>query len=466
VLIVAAYFLDVIDASIVQVALPSIQRQFTISTADLQWVYGAYALTTAGFLMLMGRAGDVYGQKKVFVAGLVIFTIASFSGGLAPSPLALILFRAVQGIGAAMTTVTAFAIFIDLFPEGNERNRAFGVLIAILSGGFAAGAVTGGFLTVAFGWRSVMFINTPIGLVAILLCQKYLPNANAMVQNRHLDVPGALTVTAGTILFVYALTNAAILGFTSYATLASLGLSVALLAAFVVIESRSTFPLVPLAFIRRGSVLTANFLALVLTSVVGGISFILTLYMQNILGYSAENAALAILPGALIFFLLGGWGASRVIDRIGVRKTLLASTTLVTIGVLLFATISAKGTYYGILPGMLVWAVGASIGFPAVSIAAVSGTRHGEEGLASGVVNTSFRVGFPLGLAVLLTVAGAFDPVAASGSVGSATAAQVVAGFRYAILAGVLLGIIGFLIALRISDDINPRPDQAGRAGF
>jgi len=464
VLVVAAYFLDVIDASIVQVALPSIQRQFSVSTADLQWVYGAYALTIAGFLMLMGRAGDTYGQKKIFIAGLIIFTIASFSGGLAPSLLTLVIFRAVQGIGAAMTTVTAFAIFIGLFPEGKERNQAFGVLIAVLSGGFAAGAVAGGVLTVTFGWRSVMFVNAPIGLAAILLCQRFLPNTSGWVQNRHLDVPGALTVTAGIILFVYALTNAAVLGFASELTLGPLALSAVFLASFLVIESRSRSPLMPLSFIRRGSVLTANTLALVLTSIVGGISFIRTIYMQNILGYSAESAGLAILPGALIFFLVGGWGASWVIGKIGVRKTLLVSTTLVTAGVLLLTTISAQGSYFGILPGILVWATGASMGFPAVNIAAVSGTKHGEEGLASGVVNTSFRVGFPLGLAVLLTIAGAFDPPAAAGATALAAAAEVVAGFQIALLAGALLGVLGFVLALRIKDAGPPSWNQDGNA--
>ena len=451
-LIVVAYFLDIIDASIVQVALPSIQREFIVSTADLQWVYGAYALTIAGFLMLMGRAGDVYGQKKIFMGGLIIFTIASFLGGLAPSLLALIVFRAVQGIGAAMTTVTAFAILIGLYPEGKARNRAFGIITAILSGGFAAGAVAGGFLTVSFGWRSVMFINAPIGVVAVLLCQKYLPKTSGWVQNSQLDVPGALTVTAGTILFVYALTNAAVLGVFSQSTLAPLAASIVLIVGFLFIESRSKSPLMPLSFIKRGSVLTANALALVLTSVVGGISFILTIYMQNILGYSPEAAGLAILPGALIFFLVGGWGASWVISKIGIRKTILISTVLVTVGVLALTTISVGGNYYTILPGLLIWATGASMGFPAINIAAVAGTKHGEEGLASGVVNTSFRVGFPLGLAVLLTIAGAFDPTAAAGSADSSIAAGVVAGFRYALFAGALLGIIGFLLALRIRE--------------
>jgi len=461
VLIAVAYFLDVIDASIVQVALPSIQREWTVSNADLQWVYGAYALTIAGFLMLMGRAGDVYGQKRIFVVGLVIFTIASFTGGLAPSLLSLIVSRAIQGVGAAMTTVTAFAIFIGIYPEGPQRNRAFGALIAILSGGFAAGAVLGGFLTVTFSWRAVMFVNTPIGIAAVFLCQRFLPKTASWGQTTHLDVPGALTVTSGTILFVYAMTNAADVGFASELTLIPLALSIILLAGFLMIESRTKSPLMPLSFIRRGTILTANSLALVLTSIVGGISFIFTLYLQNILHYSPEAAGLAILPAALIFFIVGGWGASWIMNKIGVRKILLASTVLITIGVLLLTSISVNGDYYGILPGLLLWAAGASMGFPAVNIAAVSGTEHGEEGLASGVVNTSFRVGFPLGLAILLTIAGAFDPPPSNGS--AQLPVGVVDGFRAALLAGALLGVLAFLLALRIKDS-KPSWDHSGPA--
>jgi hypothetical protein len=402
--------------------------------------------------MLMGRAGDVYGQKRVFVWGVVIFTIASFLGGLAPSLLFLILSRAVQGIGAAMTTVTAFALFIGLFPEGKQRNRALGALVAIISGGFAAGAVAGGVLTVTLGWRSVMYVNVPIGIATALLFQRLLPSAPGWAKGQRLDVPGALTVTAGIILLVYGLTNAAAVGFGSELTAIPLVLSAVILAAFVAIESRSKAPLVPLSFLRRGSILVSNTLALALTSMVGGIAFILTIYLQEILGYSALYAGLGTLPGALIFFLVGGWGASRVIGRLGARKTLLISTALVTAGVLMLLPISPQGSYFGILPGMSVWALGASIGFPAVNIAAVSGTKRGEEGLASGVVNTSFRIGFPLGLAVFLTVAGAFDPLGAVGATGAAATAGVVVGFQYALAAAALLGVLAFALAYKIRD--------------
>jgi len=451
-LIIMASFLDIIDFSIVQVALPTIRTQFLATLADSQWIVGAYGLTLAGFLMLMGRAGDVYGQKKIFIGGIVLFTIASFAGGLAPSLLVLIVFRALQGVGAAMSTVTAFAIFIRIFPEGPQRNRALGVLVAVLSAGFAAGAVAGGALTVGFGWRSVMFVNVPIGIVAALLSQRYLPKTEGWLKNQRLDVPGAITVTLGTILLVFGLTNASTVGFGTLDTIVPLGLSALMLVSFLVIESRSKSPLIPMEFLKRRSVLNANTLALVLTSTVGGVSFIITIYLQNILGYSPLYAGLGTLPGAIIFFLVGGWGASRIMNRLGARRTLLLSTALATVGIALLTAITAQGSYFVILPGMIVWTLGASIGFPAVNLAAVAGTKPGEEGLASGVISTSFRIGFPLGLAVLLTIAGAFDPPAAA-SVGSYAALEgVVTGFRYALFAAVLLSLLGLALASRIKD--------------
>ncbi|HKT21291.1 MAG TPA: MFS transporter [Nitrososphaerales archaeon] len=452
IVVVAAYFMDVIDASIVTTALPAIRVQFGASIADSQWIYGAYAITTAGFLLLMGRAGDAYGQKKVFIPGLVLFIISSFTAGFAQSLLSMVISRAVQGIGAAMTTVTAFAIFIELFPEGPQRNRAFGYITAILSGGFAVGAFTGGVLTTFVGWRWVMFVNVPIGIVVTLLAQRFLPGDSGRLQSRHLDVPGALTVTSGTILFVYGLTNAAGLGFGSVLTVAPLLTAAALLGAFLFIESRSKAPLMPLSFVRRGSVLTANALALVITSVMGGIGFILPVYFQNILGYSAFYSGLLTLPPALVFLFVGGWGAAPVLNRIGARRTIMISTALVALGALLLTPLSPNGSYFVLLPGLLVWALGASVGMPAMNVAAVAGTQPGEEGLASGIVNTSFRVGFPVGLAVLLTVAGAFDPPPASPATSSAVVAGVVAGFQVAMVGAALLAVLAFAISLRLKD--------------
>ncbi len=451
-LIIAAVFLDVVDFSIVQVALPSIRTEFLVSLADSQWIVGAYGITMAGFLLLSGRAGDIYGQKKLFISGIVLFTLASITGGFAPSLLSLVISRAIQGIGAAISSVTAFAIFIEMFPEGKERNRALGIFVAVLSAGFAAGSVAGGFLTVAFGWRSVMFVNVPIGIVAAVLSQKYLPNAAGRLVNGHLDLPGALAVTGGMIALVYALTNGATYGISSFLTILPLTISIIVLGGFVAIESRSKAPLMPLSFLRRGTVLTANVLSLILGATVAGLSFILTIYLQQILGYSASEAGAGFLPGAIIFFVVGGWGASRLVNRYGVRPVLVASATLIATGSALLVGISAEGNYLGILPGMILWSLGASIGFPAINVAAIAGTKPGEEGLASGLITTSTRLGFPLGLAALLTVAGATDPVPTGPASAAAAAAGVVRGFHFAIATAALLGVLGLFVALRIKE--------------
>ena len=241
-MVIAAAFLDIVDFSIIQVALPTIREQFAISLPDSQWIVGAYGLTLAGFLLLSGRIGDIYGQKRLFVIGVAIFTVASLVGGLAPSLLFLIASRAVQGVGAAISTVTALAIFATIFPEGKERNRALGILVAVLSAGFAAGSITGGVLTAALGWRSVMFVNVPIGAATVILSLRFLPKRAGMCMDKHLDLPGSLTVTSGTILLVYALTNAGNEGFASVGTLLPLSISILILAGFVVIESRSKAP--------------------------------------------------------------------------------------------------------------------------------------------------------------------------------------------------------------------------------
>jgi MFS family permease len=214
-LIITAAFLDVIDFSIIQVALPTIRTQFFVSLPDSQWIVGAYGLTMAGFLMLSGRAGDIYGQKRLFVIGIVVFFVASLTGGLAPSLFVLVASRAVQGIGAAISSATALSILVATFPEGRERNRALGVFVAVLSAGFAAGSIAGGILTAIFGWRSVMFVNVPIGVAAAVLSQRFLPDNGVRAVNRRLDLPGALSVTSGLIFLVYALTNAANDGFLS-----------------------------------------------------------------------------------------------------------------------------------------------------------------------------------------------------------------------------------------------------------
>jgi len=446
-LIIAATFLDVIDFSIVQVALPTIQREFLAPLAELQWIIGAYGLTMAGFLMVSGRAGDLYGQKRIFVIGIVLFTVASLTAGLAQSLFMLIVSRAIQGVGAAITIATALAILASTFPEGRERNRAVGILVAFLSAGFAAGSIAGGVLTAGFGWRSVLFVNVPIGTIAAILTQRFIASDEGHATHRSLDVPGAVTVTSGLVLLVYALTNAANDGLFTLPTAVPFALSVLVLSSFVAIEHRAKAPLMPLAFLRRGSILSANVLSLILAASAGGVGFILTIYLQQVLGFSALSAGLGFLPPALMFFFIGGWGSSWLVNRIGLKPVLVISTACATLGSALLAPISIGAGYLGILPGLLLWSFGASIGFPALAIAGLAGAKHGEEGLASGLIQTSSRLGFPLGLAVLLTVASSVD-------------SQVgVSGFRYAFVASALLSALGLGIALLIRGERAPSID-------
>ena len=441
--IIAAAFLDVVDFSVVQVALPTIQREFLAPLAESQWVTGVYGLTLAGFLMVSGRAGDVYGQKRLFVFGIVLFTVSSLSAGLAPSLLSLVLSRAIQGIAAAMTTATALAILAATFPEGKERNRAFGILVSILSAGFAAGSIAGGVLTAAFGWRSVMFVNVPIGAVATILAQRFIVRNHGRATSRRLDIPGAVSVTAGLILLVYAFTIAATDGLFTIRAALPLGLSAITLAVFLAIEYRSKAPLMPLAFLRRRTTLTANVLSLIVASSSGAL-IVLTVYLQQVLGYSPLSAGLAFLPAAMIFFFVGGWGSSWLMNRIGLKRVLVISTTFVTLGLAALAPLPVAEGYLGILPGTILWSLGASIGFPALAIAGLAGTKRGEEGLASGLIQTSQRLGFPLGLSLVLTVASTFDPQLG------------LTGFRYAFLAAAVLSAIGLGIALRFRGESVP----------
>src|SRR5207249_4055510 len=320
--------------------------------------------------------------------------------------------------------------------------RAFGVLLSILSAGFAAGWIAGGILTAAFGWRSVMFVNVPIGAVATILAQRFIARNGPRTTSKRLDIPGAVTVTAGLILLVYAFTIAATDGLFTIQAALPLGLSALTLAAFLAIEYRSKAPLMPLAFLRRRTTLTANVLSLVVSSSAGAL-IVLTVYLQGVLGYSPLDAGLAFLPAAAIFFV-GGWGSSWLMNRIGLKRVLIISTAFVTLGLAMLAPLPVAAGYLGILPGTILWSLGASIGFPALAIAGLSGTKPGEEGLASGLIQTSQRLGFPLGLSLVLTVASTFDPQLG------------LTGFRYAFLSAAVLSAVGLGIALRFRSESVP----------
>jgi MFS family permease len=359
-LIIAAAFLDIIDFSIIQIALPTIREEFQISLSDAQWIVGAYGLTLAGFLFLSGRAGDIYGQKKLFIIGVAMFTVASLLGGLSPTLITLVVARSVQGIGAAISTVTALAIFATIFPEGPRRNRALGIFVAILSAGFAAGSILGGVLTAAFGWRSVMFVNVPIGAATVGLAYKYLQGTRDAKKRGHLDLLGGSTATVGILLFVYALTDIANNGFVSFLTFIPLIVAILVLVAFIIIEAKSKEPLVPLTFLHRGSVLTANIITLIIAAASGGLGFIVTVYMQQILGYSALSTGLAFLPSALVFLVAGGWGSSRLVNRFGEKTVLLMALAFVIAGNALLTQISEVGSLAVLELGTILWGLGAS----------------------------------------------------------------------------------------------------------
>jgi EmrB/QacA subfamily drug resistance transporter len=461
-LITLAQFMIVIDATIVQVALPSIGKEFDVSVNGLQWIVTAYGLTLAGFLMLSGRIGDIYGYKKLFIIGVLLFSLASLTGGLAHSEIVLILARVVQGLGAAMASATGLSILAATFPEGNQRNRALSVFSAATGSGFAAGMILGGVITAILGWRWVFDINVPIGIVVSLLSLKYISTTTKRThQNRHpLDIFGAVSVTAGLMLLVYSLNNAQNIGIGSLQTLGLLLSSFIVLTAFLLIEYRSKAPLMPLGFLRRGSIFGANAVGLLQVGSFVGMIFILTNYLQQVRGYSAFSAGLAFIPMGIVFLIVSAFLSARLVNRFGVKPIIISGMALQTIGYLLLSPISTTESYFGglLLPTLLI-GVGTGLSFTAINIAALTGTRRGEEGLASGLINTSRQIGGPVGLAILLTVAN-FETPHPPGqlAIQSSAVMALVNGFGYAFLGAALLTAVGIIFTALL---INQKHRQA-----
>jgi EmrB/QacA subfamily drug resistance transporter len=454
-LITLAQFIVVVDFTIVQVTLPSIGRQFGISINGLQWIVTAYGLTLAGFLMLSGRVGDIYGHKKLFIIGVILFSLASLIAGLAPSEIVLILARVIQGLGAAMASATGLSILAAAFPEGKERNRALSVFSAATGSGFAAGMILGGLITATLGWRWVFDINVPIGVVVSLLSIKYISSAMGQTgslenRQRHIDIFGAVLITAGLMLLVYSLSIAQNIGIGigSPQTLEFLSMSVIILIAFLLIEYRSKAPLMPLGFLRRGSIFGANAVGLLQVAPFVGMVFIMTSYLQQVRGYSAFSAGLAFIPMGVLFLVISVFFSARLVNRFGVKPIIITGMALQTIGYVLLASISISESYFGLLGPMLLNGFGTGLGFTAINIAALTGARRGEEGLASGLINTSRQIGGPVGLAVLLTVANFEAPHPSGQFAIQSSAVAMVRGFGYAFLAAALLTGIGIIFTV------------------
>jgi EmrB/QacA subfamily drug resistance transporter len=446
-LLAMAQFVVVLDASIVNVALPSIGDDLNVSQENLAWVVNAYVLTFGGFLLLGGRMADLLGRRRVFMGGLLLFALASLLGGLAQTEGQLIAFRALQGLGAAILSPAALSIVTNTFTEGAERNRALGVWGAVAGSGGAAGVLLGGVLTDSLGWEWVLFVNVPIGIVAAALAPALIAESRAEGAQRSFDVAGAVTVTAGLSVLVYALVDAADAGWGSTQTIGLLAGAILLLALFVAIELRAKAPLMPFSFFRGRTVAGANVVGLLLGASLFSMFFFISLYMQQVLGYEPLKAGLAYLPLALTIIVSAGV-ASQLATRVGFKPVLVGGLVLVSAGLIWFSQVSPGGGYVSdiLFPSLL---AGAGLGFAFVptTIAAMTGVADRESGLASGLINTSQQIGGALGLAVLATIANTrTDDVVAAGERNPQVA--LTEGFQDAFIAGAGFALLGVLAAL------------------
>ena len=446
-LLSAVQFMVVLDIAIVNVALPSIKVELGFSQENLQWVISAYALTFGGFLLLGGRAADLLGRRRIFFIGIVVFTLASLLAGFAWSETSLIAARTVQGLGAAVITPSALSILSITFVEGRERNIALGVWGAVGGFGAAAGVLLGGVLTQALGWEWIFFLNVPVGALAFVLTPRLLAESrDAHVKS--FDAAGAVLVTGGLSSLVYAITQAGQNGWLGGRTITFFALSLALLAGFGAWERRHPEPLMRFGLLRIRTVSGANVAGLILGTATFSMFLMLTLYMQQVLGYSAMQtgvAYLAVAGTAIIWSAV----AAQLVTRAGVKPVLLLGMVAITAGVLFFTQVSVGGSYLtDLLPGFLLIGFGLGFSFVPISIAALAGVEPAEAGLASGLINTSQQIGGALGIAALSTIATSRtgDAVAT----GSAVPDALVHGFTGAFYAGAALAAVGIVAALTL----------------
>jgi EmrB/QacA subfamily drug resistance transporter len=403
-IVCAAFFMTVLDIAIVNVALPSIGRSLHFSESNLQWVITAYAITFGGFLLLGGRSADLFGRRRLFLIGVAVFTIASFFCGIAWSEGVLIASRAVQGLGAAIITPAALSIIMTTFEEGPERNKALGIWGAIGGSGAAVGVLAGGVLTKYLGWEWIFFVNIPVGVFAFLITPRFVRESKAERETSQ-DVAGAITVTSGLALLVYAISEAPNYGWGSARTLLCLAGAVVLLGAFLFIESRAKDPLMPFRIFRIRTVAGANVAALLLGGVVFANFFILTLYVQQILGYSALKTGLTFLATAGTTVLWAGL-AQALVTRVGAKQIMAIGFVGLIAGMLWYTQIPVNASYWSdLLPGYLLVGFALPFTFIPVSIAALAGVAYDEAGLASGLLNTAQQVGGAIGIAVTSSVA-------------------------------------------------------------
>jgi EmrB/QacA subfamily drug resistance transporter len=448
VLICFAQFMVVLDATVVNVALPSIQNDLGLSEANLQWIVNAYTLVFGGFLLLGGRAGDLLGRKRLFLGGLVVFTLASLLDGLAVSSGMLIGSRALQGLGAAFISPAALAIISTTFKEGADRAKALGVWAAIAIGGSAVGLVLGGALTQTLSWPWIFFINVPVGVAVFLFSLRLVPESKDEAAHRSFDIAGAVSVTGGLMALVYAIVTAQRDGWGSAQAIGTFVVAAALLVGFVFIELRATAPLVRLSIFRTRSLTTANVVMFLVASGLFAMFFFNSLYIQRVLGFGPLKAGLAFLPFTAGIILSAGF-ASNFAPRIGVRPIAIGGMIVTSIGMLLLTRLPVHGSYAAdVLPSLVVTSLGLGCVFLPLTLVATTGLENEDQGLASGLFNTSQQVGGALGLAILST----FAASATSGDHGVSKSAALVDGFHVAFAGGaifILVALVALLALLR-----------------
>jgi EmrB/QacA subfamily drug resistance transporter len=448
-LIVVAQFMVVLDVAIVNVALPSIRTDLNFSQESLQWVITAYAIFFGGVLLLGGRLSDLLGRRRVFIAGLVIFTVFSLLNGLAWSEGSLIAFRSLQGLGAALLSPAALSILTTTFREGRERNLALGIWGAASGSGGAAGVLLGGALTSALSWSWIFFINVPVGIAVIALSPVLLHESRADLGHRKFDFAGAASITSGLMLLVYALTRATQHGWATAETIGLLVASAALIGAFFLIELRSKAPLLPLRIFRNRTLTASNVSGLLMGGAIFAQFFLLTLYMQEVLHYSALKTGVAYI-GLTLTIIVFSAVAQALVTRIGIRSVLPAGLALSTVALVLFARLPVHGNYFtDLFPAFMISGLGLALAFVPMSIGALTGVRQADAGIASGLINTTQQIGGAIGVAVATTVATTFttDYVDAHAGTNAFSGAALTHGFQMAFYVLAALAALGALLA-------------------
>jgi EmrB/QacA subfamily drug resistance transporter len=472
--IAAAQFMVILDVSIVNVALPSIKNDLHFSQESLQWVITAYAICFGGVLLLGGRLADVLGRRRLFIAGMALFSVSSLLDGLAGSGGSLIVFRSLQGLGAALLSPAALSILTTTFHEGRERNRALGIWGAVAGSGGAAGVLLGGALTSGFGWSWIFFVNVPVGAVVIALSPWLLNESRGDLGHRRFDFGGALAITAGLMLIVYALTRSAQHGFGNAVTIGLLTASGVLLAAFLLIELRSKSPLLPLRIFRLRTLAASNVSGLLISAALVSQFLLLTLYMQQVLHYSALKTGVAYI-GLTLTTIAVSTVVPALVTKVGLRRVLPAGLAVSSVALVLFARLPVHGHFFtDLFPGFIISGLGLALAFVPMSIGALTGVQSDDAGVASGLINTTQQIGGAIGVAAAITIATKVTNRFLSAHVASRTVdgAALTHGFEVAFYALAATAAVGALVAAlmlespsqidRRASGIKKEPQQAG----